>query len=182
MAMRTLRPLRSDDFATLMTLEEDVFGAAGEALLGPYYIRLCCEFFNDTCFLAFDGERAVGYVLCFVKEREAYCATLAVIPEYQGSRVAFQLIRALISAISHRVDVCWFTVKEDNLAARALHASLGAREVEIRTDYYGVGDRRLVSRLERETFEQIRARLQRPRILDRALLTPTRSSAVENAA
>ena len=91
---RQIRPLRQDDFAELMRLEEEVFGAAGEGVLGAYYVRLCCEFFNDTCFVATEDGKALGYVLCFVRAREAYCTTLAVAPELQGSRVAFQLLRA----------------------------------------------------------------------------------------
>ena len=116
---RQIRPLTQDDFPELMRLEEEVFGASGESVLGPYYVRLCCEFFQETCFIAVEQGRAVGYVLCFVKGREAYCTTLAVAPELQGSRVAFQLLKALIGALVGRVDSCWFTVKEDNVAARS---------------------------------------------------------------
>ncbi len=161
MARREIRPLRSTDFPALMRLEEEVFGAAGEGVLGPYYVRLCCEFFADTCFVAEEEGRAVGYVLCFLRGREAYCTTLAVAPGRQGSRVAVQLLRTLIGAIADRVDACWFTVKEDNVSARALHQALGARDVEVRHDFYGPGDRRIVSRIDRAGFERVRGKLER---------------------
>ncbi len=144
-----------------MRLEEEVFARCGESVLGAYYVRLCCEFFSESCFVAEEDGRLVGYVLSFVKESEAYCTTLAVAPELQGTRVAIQLLRALIAELAPRVDSVWFTVKEDNDAARALHRALGARDVDVREDFYGPGDRRIVSRIERAAFERIAGKLRR---------------------
>jgi len=167
MALREIRPIVQGDFAELMRIEEEVFGAAGEGVLGAYYVRLCCEFFADSCFVATEDGRIVGYVLCFLKGREAYCTTLAVAPGRQGSRVALQLLRALTGALLDRVDSVWFTVKEDNLQARSLHQALGATELGLREDFYGPGDRRLVSRIDRAGFERLRGRMEKLGLVDR---------------
>jgi len=161
MAERQVRSLRSEDLPELMRLEEEVFARCGESVLGPYYVRLCCEFFADTCFVAVEEGRAVGYILSFIRGDEAYCTTLAVAPELQGTRVAIQLLRALVTALAPRVDSVWFTVKEDNDAARALHRALGARDVGVREEFYGPGDKRIVSRIDRVGFERVRAKLER---------------------
>jgi len=167
MARREIRQLTQADFGELMRIEEEVFGAAGEGVLGAYYVRLCCEFFGETCFAALEDGRIVGYVLCFVKGREAYCTTLAVAPGRQGSRVALQLLRALCGALLDRVESCWFTVKEDNLQARSLHRALGATELGFRDDFYGPGDRRLMSRIDRDAFEAMRGRMEKLGLVDR---------------
>lgn len=157
----TIRSLSTADFAALASLETDVFGAMGEAVLCPHYLRLCTEIFADSCFLALDGDKPVGYLLSFTRDREVFCTTLAVVPEYQRTRVTMQLISAFVRRIIDNVDVCWFTVKEDNAPARALHRMLGAQEVGRKVDFYGPGDERLVSKIDRATFERMRAKYER---------------------
>jgi len=166
----TIRTLTTDDFAALASLEKDVFGAMGEEVLCPHYLRLCTEIFNKSCFIAFDEGRPVGYLLSFTRGREVFCTTLAVIPEYQKSRATMQLIGAFVTSIIDYVDACWFTVKEDNAPARALHRMLGATEVDRRVDFYGPGDERLVSMIDRATFERMRSKYERLGFVPRSVV------------
>ncbi|MFO0722802.1 MAG: hypothetical protein U1E65_03385 [Myxococcota bacterium] len=47
---------------------------------------------------------------------------MRVHPDYQGSRVVLLLLRALTAALHGRVSSVYFTMKQDNQAARALDA------------------------------------------------------------
>ncbi|MCC7070876.1 MAG: GNAT family N-acetyltransferase [Deltaproteobacteria bacterium] len=165
MARYQVRSLVPGDFAELMELEQLVFGDEGEPVLGPYYVRLCCEMFADTCFVARCDGRIVGYLLSFVRERQAYCTTLAIHPDFQGTRVLLRLLQAFVGSILDRVDGCWFTVKPDNTEARSLHAMLGAVEIGKRIDFYGPGDQRIVSRIDRSAVRSLATRYARLRLI-----------------
>jgi ribosomal protein S18 acetylase RimI-like enzyme len=162
-----VHPLTPHDFGPLMRLEERLFGAKGEKTLGPFYVRLCCDFYGETSFLARAEGEPVGYLLSFVHGREAYCSTLAIVPEFQRTRVVHYLIKAFIKAIAYRVDTLWFTVSEENEEARALHATLGANEIGTREAYFGPGESRIVSLIDRPAFEKLRARMERLGLLER---------------
>ena len=149
-----------------MSLERDLFGTTADGVLGPYYVRLCCSFFGRTCFLAEANGRAVGYLLAFIDGREAYCTTLAILPEFQGTRALLALLREFTAAIADRIDSCWFTVEEDNDAARALHRMLGATEEEVIPDFYGPGHPRIISRIDRAAVERMSERFRKLGLLE----------------
>ncbi len=168
--VRTMTPA---DFEAVMMLERRIFGepedgSEGEGLLCPNYVRLCTDVFNEICFLALADGEPVGYLLSFERAREAFCTTLATTAEHRRSRALPLLIRAYIRAIAYRVDACIFTVKPENKAARAMHASLGATELGVKEDYYGPGDLRIVSRIDQAAFAKLRERYIRMGLIEPA--------------
>jgi ribosomal protein S18 acetylase RimI-like enzyme len=161
MADYDVHALRPADFDTLMSLEQALFGDRGEKTLGPFFVRLCCDFFGETCFIATADGEPVGYMLSFVRGREAYCSTLAITPAHQRSRLVYRFVQAFVAAVASRVDSVWFTVHESNAEARALHATLGARETGLFDAYYGPGEPRIISRIDRAAFDKLCARMHR---------------------
>ena len=80
---------------------------------------------------------------------------------HRRTRLVNRFVEALVAAIGSRVDALWFTVHESNADARALHATLGARESGVHPTYFGPGEPRIVSRIDRVAFERLRARMAR---------------------
>lgn len=161
-----VRALSRDDYRHLRRLEGEIWGADPTGQLCAYYLRLCTEMFSDWCFIAFDGDRPVGYVLNFCKGRTAYCATLAVHPEYQKSRVNYLLIRAMVKKlIEADIEECRFLVEPDNNDARSVHQALGARVVAEVKDYYHEGDTRLWSVITKADLEKVRERYTRLKLV-----------------
>lgn len=176
MTRLVVRNLTSDDLAGLRLLEAAIFGAAGDGVLGPHYLRPG-TLFGDTCFLALADGRPVGYLLGFVRDRDAYCTTLAVRTEFQRTRVTPMLLAAFVRTIVDRVDTCWFTVEPGNAPARQLHATLGATEVGRVRSLYGPGDERIVSTIDQETFARVRARYEKLGLIPRAEARTLREAA-----
>jgi len=161
-----VRPLESSDFQALQQLERDLWSEDPTGLLCPHYLRLCTEMYAEWCFLALEGEKAVGYVLNFPKGKVNYCATLAVLPQYQKTRVNYLLIRAMVKKLlEEEMQECRFLVAPDNTEARSVHQALGARVVGEVKDYYRKGDTRLWSVIDHRDLEQLRARYTRLRLV-----------------
>lgn len=156
-----IRTLRSEDFESLRQLEADIFGSAGYSVVSPHYLRLCTDFFADTCFLALVEGQPIGYILCFVRGREAYSTRLGVREEFQGTHVAMRLLGACISKlVENDCDLLWFTVKPDNTHARELYRKLGAVERGVRRDFLAPGDELIVGEADKQTLIQLDRRFR----------------------
>ncbi len=166
-----IRALRTEDYAHLRRLEAEIWGEDATGQLCPYYLRLCTEMYPEWCFLALDtqaegGERPVGYVLNFANGKVAYCATLAVHPDYQKTRVNYLLIRAMVKQlIDADMEQCRFCVEPGNDDARSVHAALGARVVAEVKDYYHEGDTRLWSVIDKADLDKVRSRYTRLKLV-----------------
>lgn len=161
-----VRPLVSEDFWRLRRMETEIWGGDAAGQLCPHYLRLCTELYAEWCFIAMDGERPVGYVLNFPKGKVAYCATLAVHPEYQKGKVNYLLIRAMLGKLFvEDMEECRFLVEPGNGDARSVHHALGARVVSEVEDYYHRGDLRLWSSITKEDLDRVRSRYTRLRLV-----------------
>ena len=95
-----------------------------------------------------------------------YCATLAVHPDFQKTRVNYLLIRAMVKKLLlEGTEQCRFLVEPDNHDARSVHAALGARVVAEVDNFYGKGDKRIWSVIDRDDMERIRARYTRLKLV-----------------
>ena len=161
-----VRPLESEDFHALQLLERELWSQDPTGVLCPHYLRLCTEMYADWCFIAWEGEKAVGYVLNFPKGKINYCATLAVLPSYQKTRVNYLLLRAMVKKLLEEdIQECRFLVEPGNHDARSVHQALGARVVREVDDYYCKGDRRLWSVIDQQDMESLRGRYTRLRLV-----------------
>ncbi len=162
----TVRPLVSSDFQALQGLEAALWKDDLTGELCPHYLRLCTELYADWCFVALEGDQAVGYVLNFPNGKVNYCATLAVLPEYQKTRVNYLLLRAMVKKLLEEdMDECRFLVEPNNHDARSVHQALGARVVSEVHDYYRKGDLRLWSVIDKGDLEKLRGRYTRLRLV-----------------
>lgn len=162
----SIRALESRDFHALQCLEKELWSGDPTGLLCPHYLRLCTEMYAEWCFIAWEGDLPVGYVLNFPKGRINYCATLAVLPAFQKTRVNYLLIRAMVQKLLEEdMQECHFLVEPGNHDARSVHQALGARVVREVQNYYREGDTRLWSIIDQQDMERLRTRYSRLRLV-----------------
>jgi ribosomal protein S18 acetylase RimI-like enzyme len=155
-----VRTVTRSDHPRLLALQARLRPTSARRAPSSRFVRICCESFADVCFVAAVADEPIGFLLCFVRDREAYCTTMVVAPEYRDSQVVHDLLSKFVSSIADRVDSCWFTLAHDDAAARALHRMLGARGIGVRVAYADAGEDMISLRIDRARFEEMGAALQ----------------------
>jgi ribosomal-protein-alanine N-acetyltransferase len=132
----TLRPAAADDLREISAIERLSFSdpwsrqAFAQLLDGPAHFVVAER--------PFAGQRVVaGYVVAWVVVEEAEIANIAVAPGARRLGVGARLLDDAIAALAARgARAIYLEVRRANVAAQALYASRGFREVGCRRGYY----------------------------------------------
>jgi ribosomal-protein-alanine N-acetyltransferase len=88
-----------------------------------------------------NDEHLAGFILSRIAADEAEILTLAIAPEWRRRGVATSLLAPHLSALAaNRVTRLFLEVDHENIAARALYANFGFKEVGERKAYYRTAD------------------------------------------
>lgn len=129
--MITYRTYNKDNEETEL---EIVRKLVSDDLSEPYSIYVYRYFiydWPDLCFLAFDGDRPVGVIVCSLRDhrqcrKRGYIAMLAVIKPYRGQGIAKKLVNLAIEALKDKqADEIILETEVTNAAAMHLYENLG---------------------------------------------------------
>lgn len=137
MTVLTLRPALSEDLDAVVEIERESFTDAwSEASFRSLFGR------GEVAFIvaAADterGEEVAGYVIATFAADQGEITNLAIRPELRRAGHASRLLDFVHREAARRAATSmWLEVRETNVAARALYASHGYREVGRRARYY----------------------------------------------
>jgi ribosomal-protein-alanine N-acetyltransferase len=90
--------------------------------------------------VAFIDRRLAGFIAVRLSTSPAEILRLAVAPRRRRQGLGRRLVHTAILHLAARgIDRCWLELREDNVEARALYASLGFRASGRRAGYYPDG-------------------------------------------
>lgn len=127
-----IRRAERGDLAFIAALEKETFSlpqseAAFADMLGK----------EDRILLVAEQHGApIGYVCAYTVCRESDILTVAVAPSARRCGAGRALLEALTGALAGDSDAIFLEVRQSNVPARALYASMGFCEVGVRRGYY----------------------------------------------
>ena len=127
-----ISPIQEKDFEQLFDIEQAahlVPWSMGTLKnnMGERYLNLKIEYNNQI----------VGFAICQTVLDEATLFNIAIHPNYQGQKLGFTLLNALIEQLRNKgILTLWLEVRESNQNAIRLYEKLNFNEVDIRKNYY----------------------------------------------
>ncbi|MDD7425603.1 MAG: ribosomal protein S18-alanine N-acetyltransferase [[Actinobacillus] rossii] len=127
-----ISPIQEKDFEQLFDIEQAahlVPWSIGTLKnnMGERYLNLKIE-----C-----NDQIVGFAICQTVLDEATLFNIAIHPNYQGQKLGFTLLNALIEQLRNKgILTLWLEVRDSNQNAIRLYEKLNFNEVDIRKNYY----------------------------------------------
>lgn len=88
---------------------------------------------NSHFLVALDGDTVAGYMGLQIIEKEGYVTNIAVLPQYRRQGIAHCLV---IKSMKNEMDFITLEVRQSNIPAISLYASLGFERIGERRNFY----------------------------------------------
>lgn len=124
--MVTTRPMTIEDYEAVIRLWLQTEGMSVRDADSRENIALYLDRNPDLSFVAISEGHIIGAVLVGTDGRRGYLQHLAVLPQFRGQRIGYQLISQSISALANiGIPKTHLFVYDDNLNAQKFYEKLG---------------------------------------------------------
>ncbi len=91
----------------------------------------------------------VGYIICWVFDKEAHITNLSVKRKFQNKKIGSKLLAYLINVLRQKnVEHVYLEVRERNFVAIKLYQKFGFKQIALRENFYPDGEHAIVMNLE----------------------------------
>ncbi|KJY70144.1 GCN5 family acetyltransferase [Vibrio coralliilyticus] len=124
--MVTIRPMAIEDYDAVIRLWLQTEGISVRDADSRENIALYLDRNPDLSFVAISEGNIIGAVLVGTDGRRGYLQHLAVLPQFRGQRIGYQLISQSINALANiGIPKTHLFVYDDNLNAQKFYEKLG---------------------------------------------------------
>ncbi|WFB49512.1 GNAT family N-acetyltransferase [Vibrio coralliilyticus] len=124
--MVTIRPMTIEDYDAVIRLWLQTEGMSVRDADSRENIALYLDRNPDLSFVAISESNIIGAVLVGTDGRRGYLQHLAVLPQFRGQRIGYQLISQSINALANiGIPKTHLFVYDDNLNAQKFYEKLG---------------------------------------------------------
>ncbi|NOI57868.1 GNAT family N-acetyltransferase [Vibrio coralliilyticus] len=124
--MVTIRPMAIEDYDAVIRLWLQTEGMSVRDADSRENIALYLDRNPDLSFVAIIEGNIIGAVLVGTDGRRGYLQHLAVLPQFRGQRIGYQLISQSINALANiGIPKTHLFVYDDNLNAQKFYEKLG---------------------------------------------------------